>query len=83
MGTHIYIYVWERGAVAFRPQGRRWERDWVGPPDGEPDEQIPGDPAILPGGNASYWLSGRVLLAFLEWPPPPQRLHPGGVTYGI
>ena len=24
--------VWERGAVAFRPQGRRWERDWVGSP---------------------------------------------------
>ena len=29
---YIYIYVWERGAVAFRPQGRRWERDWVGSP---------------------------------------------------
>ena len=128
------VTVWERGAVAFRPQGRRWERDWVGSPglagdlpvrlavrgsgapargppggvrlDGAPPPAspareprtpgrrrtgIPGDPAILPGGNAGPWLSGRVLLGvFLDFfanfskfhPPPPQRLHPGGVTYG-
>ena len=57
--------VWERGAVAFRPQGRRWERHWVGPPDGagraspatRRSSQVGTRPIGFPA--ASYWLSGR------------------------